>query len=155
MTTRKAHFVAKGFTQIPGVDFFESYTSVICYESLCMNLTITVANDMEAWQIDYIAAYLNSLPQAKVYIKLRDGSIAKLLCSLYGTMDGAYNWWDALDKDMADLGYYCSKANLLSIPTMQTEKSPSPAHIPTTPPESPHQRRKLIGQRRSWGGHTR
>jgi len=92
LTTRKARLVAKGFTQIPGVDFFESYASVVRYESLHMNLAITAANNMKAWQINYVATYLNSLPQAKVYIKLHDGSIAELLCSLYGLMDGAYNW---------------------------------------------------------------
>ena len=111
LTTRKAHLVAKGFTQIPGVDFFESYASVIHYKSLWMNLAIAAANNMEAWQIDYIAAYLNSLPQAKVYIKLHDGSVAELLHSLYGTMDGAYNWWDALNRDMSELGYCHSKAD--------------------------------------------
>ena len=30
----KAYLVAKGFTQIPGVDFFETYASVVLYESL-------------------------------------------------------------------------------------------------------------------------
>jgi len=79
LTARKARLVAKGSTQVPGVDFFESYTSVVYYESLRMNLVIAAANNMEAWQIDYIMAYLNSLPQAKVYIKLHDGSIAELL----------------------------------------------------------------------------
>jgi Reverse transcriptase (RNA-dependent DNA polymerase) len=32
---------------------------------------------------------------------------------LYGTMDGAYNWWETLDAEMADLGYYRSKADPL------------------------------------------
>ena len=26
--------IAKGFTQIPGVDFFETYALVVCYKSL-------------------------------------------------------------------------------------------------------------------------
>jgi len=26
-------------------------------------------------------------------------------------MDGAYNWWNMLNKDMVDLGYYHSKAD--------------------------------------------
>ena len=56
LTGRKAHLVAKGFTQIPGVDFFETYASVVCYESLRMNLAIAAANDMETWQVDYVAA---------------------------------------------------------------------------------------------------
>ena len=27
-------------------------------------------------------------------------------------MDGAYNWWETLDAEMLELGYYCSKADL-------------------------------------------
>lgn len=34
LTGRKAHLIMKGFTQIPGVDFFETYASVVHYESL-------------------------------------------------------------------------------------------------------------------------
>ena len=66
----KAHLVAKGFTQIPGVDFFETYASVVHYESLWMNLAIAAANNMETWQVDYVAAYLGSKPQANIYIEL-------------------------------------------------------------------------------------
>lgn len=32
--SRKARIIAKGFTQIPGIDFFETYASVVRYESL-------------------------------------------------------------------------------------------------------------------------
>ena len=34
LTGRKACLVAKGFTQIPGVNFFETYASVVRYKSL-------------------------------------------------------------------------------------------------------------------------
>ena len=69
----EARLVTKWFTQISGVDFYESYTSVIWYELLHMNLAIAMAKNMEAWQIDYIAAYLNAKPQATVHIKLSEG----------------------------------------------------------------------------------
>lgn len=59
LTGCKAHLIAKGFTQIPGMDFFETYTLVIHYELLQMNLAIATADDMETWQVDYIAANLN------------------------------------------------------------------------------------------------
>ena len=116
LTGRKARLVAKGFTQIPGVDFFETYASVVRYESLRMNLAIAAANNMETWQVDYVAAYLNSKPQAEIYIELPDGAkvqgkIGKLNKTLYGTMDGAYNWWETLDAEMSELGYYRSKAD--------------------------------------------
>ena len=112
----KARLVAKGFTQIPGVDLFKTCTSVVHYESLQMNLAIAAANNMETWQVDYVAAYLNSKLQANIYIELPDGAkvqgkMGKLHRTLYGTMDGAYNWWETLDAEMSDLGYYRLKAD--------------------------------------------
>ena len=62
-----------------------------------MNLAIAAALDMEAWKVDYVAAYLNSHLQAITYIELPDGTkvkgkIGRLNETLYRTMDGAYNW---------------------------------------------------------------
>lgn len=112
LTGRKARLVAKGFTQIPGVDFFETYASVVRYESLRMNLTIAAANDMETWQVDYVAAYLNSKPQADIYIELPDGAkVQGKIGKLNRTLYGAYNWWETLDAEMSELGYYRSKAD--------------------------------------------
>ena len=81
-----------------------------------MNLAIAAANDMETWQVDYVAAYLNSKPQADIYIELPDGAkaqgkIGKLNRTMYGMMDGAYNWWETLDAEMSELSYYRSKAD--------------------------------------------
>ena len=81
-----------------------------------MNLAIAAATNMEAWQVDYIMAYLNSKPQATVFIELPDGAkqegkVRRLDRTLYGMMDGANNWWGTLDKEMSKLGYYCLKAD--------------------------------------------
>ena len=112
----KACLVAKGFMQIPGMDFFKTCALVVHYESLRMNLAIAAANNMETWQLDYVAAYLNSKPQAEIYIELPEGvkvqgKIEKLNRTLYGMMDGAYNWWGTLDAEMLELGYSCSGAD--------------------------------------------
>ena len=81
-----------------------------------MNLTIAAATNMEAWQVDYVAAYLNSKPQATIFIELPDGAKqeGKVRCldkTLYGMMDGVNNWWGTLDEEMGELGYYRSKAD--------------------------------------------
>jgi len=116
LIAQKACLVMKGFTQIPGINFFETYALVVRYKSLQMNLAITAATNMEAWQLNYIAAYLNSHPQATIHAELPDGAkvpgkVVLLLKTLYGTMDGAYNWAEALDKEMRELDYYRSKAD--------------------------------------------
>jgi Reverse transcriptase (RNA-dependent DNA polymerase) len=103
--------------QIPGVDYFETYVSVIRYESLQMNLAITAAKNMEAWQVDYVGAYLNAKNQAPKYMEEPEGyktDLGKVCCitkALCGTMDGATNWFQALNEEMGELGYYQLKAN--------------------------------------------
>jgi Reverse transcriptase (RNA-dependent DNA polymerase) len=114
---RKARLVAKGFTQIPGVDYFETYASVVRYELLRMNLAIAAAKDMETWQVDYVGAYLNANNQAPTYMeepegyKTNPGKVCRVTKALYGTMDGATNWFEALHEEMGELGYYQSKAD--------------------------------------------
>lgn len=120
---RKARLVAKGFSQIPGVDYFEMYASVVRYESLRMNLAIAAAKDMEAWQVDYVSAYLNSPTQVPIHMTQPEGyevppktdgspeKVALVTKALYGTMDGAYNWAKSLNADMKNLGYYRSQAD--------------------------------------------
>ena len=122
-----------------------------------MNLAIAAANDMETWQVDYVAAYLNSKPQAEIYIELPEGGrvqgkIGKLNRTLYGTMDGAYNWWETLDAEMSELGITGPKqihrfvldmrmgTSLLRVPT-RTIQLVFHRHLP-----------KLGEQRRNWVG---
>ncbi|RDB17165.1 Retrovirus-related Pol polyprotein from transposon TNT 1-94 [Hypsizygus marmoreus] len=120
---RKARLVAKGFTQIPGVDYqIDNYASVVRYESLRMNLAIAAAKDMEAWQVDYVGAYLNASTQVPIIMDQPEGyeeipgeggaqKVALVTKALYGTMDGAYNWWETYDREMKELGYYRSQAD--------------------------------------------
>ena len=73
------------------------------------------------WQVDYITAYLNSKPQATIFIELPDGAKQE---GKDGTMDGTNNWWGTLDKEMSELGYYHLKANPL-VCSVKFSRSPS------------------------------
>ena len=55
----KARLVAKGFTQKPGIDFTETYSPVIRYDSICVILAIAVAKGMYLKQFDIGTAFLN------------------------------------------------------------------------------------------------
>ncbi|RDB21876.1 Retrovirus-related Pol polyprotein from transposon TNT 1-94 [Hypsizygus marmoreus] len=141
IVSRKARLVAKGFSQIPGVDFFASYASVVRYESLRINLALGTVNNMELWQVDYTSAYLNSPNQVPMLMEQPEGYevkpsdvyevlpgagvrvednekddderslVALVDKAIYGTMDGAYNWWKTLDTEMGRIGYKRSRAD--------------------------------------------
>jgi hypothetical protein len=55
----KAHLVAQGFSQVPGMDYFDTYAPVAQLASIWAVLTITAFRDMEIHQIDIKGAYLN------------------------------------------------------------------------------------------------
>ena len=56
----KAHLVAKGFTQIYGIDYYETYAPVARLSSFCLLLAIAAQNEWTVNTFDFDSAYLNS-----------------------------------------------------------------------------------------------
>jgi hypothetical protein len=56
----KARFVAKGFTQVAGVDFNATFTPTDTFISLRLLLNIAAANQWPAHSFAFVDAYLNS-----------------------------------------------------------------------------------------------
>lgn len=73
LTSRKARIVAKGFTQIPGLHFFESFAGVVRFESLRMMLAMAVSCGMFIWHADYVSAYLNAPNQVPILMEQPEG----------------------------------------------------------------------------------
>ena len=55
----KARLVAQGFSQVPGVDYFDTYAPVAHLPSIRTILAIAAARNLEIHQIDIKGAYLN------------------------------------------------------------------------------------------------
>ena len=51
--------MAQGFSQIPGVDYFDTFAPVAKLASIQAVLSLAAAEDMELHQIDIKGAYLN------------------------------------------------------------------------------------------------
>jgi hypothetical protein len=117
MGARKARLVAKGFTQVLGEDYDEMYASVARLELIRMVCVIVAAKGMRLWQVDFVSAFLNSDNRFEVYMEPPrgfeegEGKVWRLLKTLYGTMQGAHDWAQTLDKTYRDHGYYKSKAD--------------------------------------------
>jgi hypothetical protein len=91
----KVRLVAKGFQQIPGVDFFETYAGVVHYESLRMLWAICVDQPgWVMWSMDVVSMYLNSPMNEVVYMHQPEGFVVEgaedkvylMKLSLYGMM---------------------------------------------------------------------
>ena len=99
ITRRKARLVAQGFTQIPGLEYNQTYASVTRLESMRTVIAIAAQLGLHLWQIDFVSAYLNSDNKFLVYMEQLPGFVKPgeenmvniALKTIYGTMDGAYD----------------------------------------------------------------
>ena len=106
----KARLVAQGFSQVLGVNYFDTFAPVAKLASIRAVLAIAAANDLEMHQIDIKGAYLNGvLTNRKViYMQQPPGYHAtskdKLVCrfrkTLYGLKQSGRHWYQKLVEIM-------------------------------------------------------
>ncbi|TFY76847.1 hypothetical protein EWM64_g7166 [Hericium alpestre] len=109
----KAHLIAKGFTQVPGVHFHETYSPVARLESQHLVLHIGVTHDWEMEQLDVKTAFLHGILEEEVYMEQPPGFtepgkedyICRLLKGLYSLKQGRHAWNLLFDSVMQELGY--------------------------------------------------
>jgi Reverse transcriptase (RNA-dependent DNA polymerase) len=68
-----ARFVACGYSQVPGVDFNESFAPVINDIRFCVMLIIKLIWGLHATIIDVKTAFLHGDPQEEMYMNIPDG----------------------------------------------------------------------------------
>jgi hypothetical protein len=111
----KARFVAKGFTQVAGVDFNATFAPTTTFVSLRLLLTVAAANNWPVHSFDFVAAYLNSPIDKEIWIKPPEGMTVppghalRLEKALYGTRQAARCWWLHLKDTLAKFNYIPSQ----------------------------------------------
>ena len=96
----KAHLVCKGFAQIEGIDFDETFAPVARLESIHMFLALAVYKSFKIYQMDVKSAFLNRNLEEEVYIEQPDGfvlgddpnMVCKLRKALYGLKQAPRAW---------------------------------------------------------------
>ena len=61
--------VSKGFSQRAGIDFNETFSPVVTYDSIQFQLTLAVRYDMHVHQMDAVCPYLNATLKEVVYVE--------------------------------------------------------------------------------------
>ena len=111
----KARLVAKGYSQVYGVDYYDTYAPVAQLASLRTILTIAACNDWDINIFDFHSAFLNGKlnPDEIIYMDLPPGlevdkkfknPVALLHVALYGSKQGALKWYQELCHLLASLG---------------------------------------------------
>lgn len=110
--------VAKGFLQRRGVDYRETYSPVVRYESIRVLLTIAASNDYELGQFDITTAFLYGELEEEIYMELPEGHNAgqdkycRLLKSLYGLKQSPRQWNKKFKEFLERYNFVASSADL-------------------------------------------
>ena len=107
----------QGFSQVPGVNYFDTFAPVARLASIQTVLAFAAAEDYEIGQIDIKLAYLNGeltkdevvfmrqVPGYEVVDKEKGVLVCRLKKSLYGLKQARQRWYQKLVDIMLKLGF--------------------------------------------------
>ncbi|KAH3957096.1 hypothetical protein HBH51_231200 [Parastagonospora nodorum] len=108
---RKARLVAQGFSQRPGVDFDDTYSPVVRYDSLRLIIAVALWRQWIMHQVDFDAAYLNGRLQHAIYAKVPPGvpsdgaTVIRIVRALYGLKQSGREWYALLSQWLISQGF--------------------------------------------------
>ena len=100
----KARLVARGFTQVPGEDFGETFAPVGKYTSGRILLGYAAQTGSLAIHMDVSTAYLNAPLKEEIYVEV-NGKTYKVLKALYGLKQAARAWSEEMAKTLIEGGF--------------------------------------------------
>ena len=113
--TYKARFVAKGYSQIEGIDYHDTFSPTARMNSIRLISQISTQYDLELHQMDVKAAYLNAPIDCLIFVEQPEGFavsnkngeklVLRLNKSLYGLKQSGRNWNHTLHVYLTDNGF--------------------------------------------------
>lgn len=115
-TRYKARLVIRGFEQVEGIDFGETFAPVAKLVSLCMLLAAGTQRSWHIKQMNVVTAFLNPPIDEKVYMELPEGFdwlkpelkvdvVCKLKKALYGLKQAPRLWYKHIDSFLRLIGF--------------------------------------------------
>ncbi|TYK05471.1 Copia protein [Cucumis melo var. makuwa] len=106
ITTRRKE---KGYAQVEGVDFDETFAPVARLEAICLLLNVSCFRKFKLYQMDIKSAFLNGYLNEEVYVAQPKGFVDsefsqyvyKLNKALYGLKQAPRAWFERLTKYLA------------------------------------------------------
>ena len=111
MTRNKARLVCKGYAQVEGIDFEETYAVVARMESIRMILAYARSQNIKVYQMDVKSAFLNGEREEEFYVEQPEGFaekgdyVCRLRRALYGLKQAPRAWYARLDKYLHKQGF--------------------------------------------------
>ena len=106
VTRNKAKLVCKGYAQIEGIDFEETFAPVARMEAIRTILDYACSQRIKIYQMDVKSMFLNGELEEEVYIEQPQGFllsehgdyVCRLKKALYGLKQAPRAWYVRLDK---------------------------------------------------------
>ena len=115
----KARLTAKGYAQVEGVDYNDTFAPTVKTETLRGVLATAIKNDLDIAQLDVKTAFLiPRLPEDEVIylepppgLNLAPGKVLVLRKAIYGIKQAAHCWHNHLNMIMKKAGLFPSDAD--------------------------------------------
>jgi hypothetical protein len=115
----RQQLIGKGYTQVEGLDFGETYASVARLESIRILLAYATHHDFKLHQMDVKSAFLNGPLHEEVYVEQPPGfedskfpnHVYKLHKALYGFKQDPRAWYECHKDFLLKNGFEIGKAD--------------------------------------------
>jgi len=109
---RKARLVARGFTQIYGIDYKDTFSPTLKHDSIRIITAIAVRKNFIIKQININSAYLNAKLNENIYMNILEGHplfvkryFWKLKKALYGLKQSDKEWNNKLNEELLKINF--------------------------------------------------
>ena len=110
---KRARLVAKGFSQVEGLDYDQVFSPVVRFETVRLILAMAALENWEITGLDVRNAFLYGELDEEIYMEQPEGfhvpgqecEVLRLLRALYGLKQAGLAWWRTLRESMIELGF--------------------------------------------------
>nr|CAN63433.1 hypothetical protein VITISV_033829 [Vitis vinifera] len=112
----KARLVVKGYAQMFGVDFSETFAPVARLDTIRMLLALAAQRKWKIYKLDVKSAFLNGYLEEEIFVEQPEGFAIKgkeekvylLKKALYGLRQAPRAWYSRIDTHLLTLGFHKS-----------------------------------------------